>query len=114
MLVDSQAVTSNAEGGISADKNRANYTPQIVTSKSDNTRVTTTDNGDNRGDNVTSGFTLSGAAVTTQEKQEVYRIYQALGKRKNATAKVIWGGTGGYLRYLNTVIAEYEPGETLQ
>jgi hypothetical protein len=135
MLTDSQAVTTvtdNRDGGYINGKNTANDTPLIVTSKSDNTRVTTDKTGNNEGDNdnavtsnvtsndnavttsVTTPLSLSGPAVTTKEKQEVYRIYQSLGKRKNATAKIIWGNAGGYLRYLNAVIAEYEGGETLQ
>jgi hypothetical protein len=135
LLTDSQAVTTvtdNRDGGYLNGKNTV-YTPPItVTSKSDNTRVTTDKTGDNEGDNdnavtsnvisnnnavttsVTTPLSLSGPAVTTKEKQEVYRIYQSLGKRKNATAKIIWGNAGGYLKYLNAVIAEYEGGETLQ
>lgn len=90
-------------------------TPSVVTSKSGNTPVTSDKTSDNRvvtsGNKVVTAFSLNRAAVTEKEKEEVYRIYLENGKKKNQTCKVIWGKAGGYLKYLDAVIAEYEGDE---
>lgn len=126
-----KSVTSNSEGGVfKALPHTQSVTSNKVVTAS-NTPVTTSNEGDNRlktSDNnlknsnkvvtdnntpteVFTSLVLKGAAVHQSEKDEVYRVYTATGRKKNLTCKLIWGDAGGYLKYLNQVIAEKEQEE---
>ncbi len=109
------SVTDNNNGGGIPALITTKPSPSIVTSKNGNTPVTSdkttekTDNESDKSDNkVITALSLKGPAITTTEKDLVYKIYVENGKKKNQTCKQIWGGAGGYLKYLNSVIEEYE------
>lgn len=113
-------VTDNSKGGGENTIIDVTPTPQPVTVNTVNTPVITVNRTENAGnrtvntDNtVNEPFTLNRGPITQDEKEKVYQIYLDTGKAKNETCRRIWNvpkgkSAGGYLKYLNTVIAEYE------